>query len=185
MTFKVDYTERKRKVQQEIDLADTMKIPTMRYISIENGIIMLLKSLLSHTDRRNEGKSRNILAAIEKEDEIFLGDKGRKYEIRFMEAQFRSWHGQLKFSKRSLGILDGNRRRNGSVDFADSLSPAKIASSKREISLDARQHTVNRQRRKISTVLGKYCEDNDHFLPIQRHQRWRGQRGYDGGLARI
>ncbi|KAF7401624.1 hypothetical protein HZH68_007444 [Vespula germanica] len=83
MTFKVDYTERKRKVQQEIDLADTMKIPTMRYISIENGIIMLLKSLLSHTDRRNEGKSRNILAAIEKEDEIFLGDKGRKYEIRF------------------------------------------------------------------------------------------------------
>lgn len=65
------------------------------------------------------------------------------------------------------------------------LRRAKIASSKREISLDARQHTVNRQRRKISTVLGKYCEDNDHFLPIQRHQRWRGQRGYDGGLARI
>lgn len=83
----MDYTERKRKVQQEIDLADTMKIPTMRYISIENGIIMLLKSLLSHTDRRNEGKSRNILAAIEKEDEIFLGDKGRKYEIRFSKRQ--------------------------------------------------------------------------------------------------
>ncbi|KAL2735263.1 hypothetical protein V1478_002903 [Vespula squamosa] len=98
MTFKVDYTERKRKVQQEIDLADTMKIPTMRYISIENGIIMLLKSLLSHTDRRNEGESRNILAAIEKEDEIFLEDKGRKYEIRFKEKSFWSFPTQGHFA---------------------------------------------------------------------------------------